>query len=612
MEEKKRKRRIISRIPRMSLIAQVAIFFLVGLMITGWISYSILKRQYKDTVQEQKEQLAQHVIYDIVNDLLKQYSFIWLLEYWSENYGIMDVEYMARTPEQKKKAEALQKNHPEMPLEQITGEMVKEEFNEHEQRMFAEFFYARDNMSFDNVITTYNMEGVYLILVDPDFSSSTVLFCGGKIEYNAAENRISNNRQYQLGDSFPVSEEMSRNLEETWDYYVGGDGEGEAVKVKMYTSEGHIQYFVPIIELDSGKRIFVYESFDLDTYLNEIKTDARRGVGYLLLFQLILTAICLGLLIFFVLRPIRRTRIAVRHYTADKDCEAVLAQLKKVCTGNEIGDLKDDLSDMIYEMDQYMKEIRHKTAEKERISTELSVATKIQADMLPKKFPAFPDRKDFDVYATMTPAKEVGGDFYDFFLIDDDHLALVIADVSGKGVPAALFMVISRTLLRNRAMMGGTPSEILEDVNHQLCDGNDSGYFVTVWLAIIQLSTGKGVAANAGHEHPALRRKDGSFEMVKYRHSPALATMDGLPFRQHDFQLEPGDRLYVYTDGVTEATDSGKQLFGEDRMLDALNHKADSTLQELLHGVKDEIDSFVGEAVQFDDITMLAMDYTPQ
>jgi sigma-B regulation protein RsbU (phosphoserine phosphatase) len=171
-------------------------------------------------------------------------------------------------------------------------------------------------------------------------------------------------------------------------------------------------------------------------------------------------------------------------------------------------------------------------------------------------------------------------------------------------------MVISRTLLRNRAMMGGTPSEILADVNHLLSEGNATGYFVTVWIAILEISTGKGLAANAGHEHPALRKKDGRFEMVKYRHSPAVATMDGIPFREHEFRLEPGDRIYVYTDGVTEAINEKEELFGEDRLLEALNRKPECTPEELLRGVKEEIDSFAGEAVQFDDITMLALDYT--
>ena len=247
--------------------------------------------------------------------------------------------------------------------------------------------------------------------------------------------------------------------------------------------------------------------------------------------------------------------------------------------------------------------------EKERISAELNVATQIQADMLPRIFPAFPERKEFDIYASMTPAKEVGGDFYDFFLIDEDHLGLVMADVSGKGVPAALFMVIAKTLIKNRAQLGGSPAEILQDVNEQLCEGNEAELFVTVWLAILEISTGKGMAANAGHEHPALKRAGGAFEMVKYRHSPAVATMEGIRFREHAFELHPGDSLYVYTDGVTEATNKSNALFGEERTLNALNRNLSSDAKETLITVKNEIDAFVGDAVQFDDITMLCIDY---
>lgn len=247
--------------------------------------------------------------------------------------------------------------------------------------------------------------------------------------------------------------------------------------------------------------------------------------------------------------------------------------------------------------------------EKARIGAELSVATQIQADMLPRIFPAFPERKEFDLYATMTPAKEVGGDFYDFFLVDDDHLALVMADVSGKGVPAALFMVIAKTLIKNRAQMGGGPANILMDVNDQLCEGNEAELFVTVWLGILEISTGKGMAANAGHEHPVIRRLGGEWELVKYRHSPAVATMEGIRFREHEFELHPGDSLFVYTDGVPEATDGADTLFGTGRMLSALNRKADAAPDELLKNVKEDIDAFVGEAQQFDDITMLSFTF---
>jgi sigma-B regulation protein RsbU (phosphoserine phosphatase) len=231
--------------------------------------------------------------------------------------------------------------------------------------------------------------------------------------------------------------------------------------------------------------------------------------------------------------------------------------------------------------------------------------------MLPRIFPAFPDRKEFDIYATMTPAKEVGGDFYDFFFADENHLALVMADVSGKGVPAALFMVIAKTLIKNRVQMADTlsPGKILADVNEQLCEGNEAGLFVTVWLGIIDISTGKGIEANAGHEHPAIRRADGQYELSVYKHSPAVATIEGIRFKEHEFELNPGDSLFVYTDGVAEATDSNNVLYGTERMLEALNKDTDAKPQKLLENVKDGIDGFVKKAPQFDDITMLAFTY---
>ena len=222
--------------------------------------------------------------------------------------------------------------------------------------------------------------------------------------------------------------------------------------------------------------------------------------------------------------------------------------------------------------------------------------------MLPREFP---QRKEFEMFATMNPAKEVGGDFYDFFLIDDDHLALVMADVSGKGVPAALFMVIAKTLIKDRAKMGGTPGEILADVNNQLCEGNEADLFVTVWLGILELSTGKVIASNAGHEYPAIKRADGKFELFKTKQSPAVATMEGIRFRVSEFELNHGDCLYIYTDGVPEATNIHDELFGTDRMLEALDSTAGMSAKDILFAMKKTVDDFTGEAPQFDDVTML-------
>ena len=279
-------------------------------------------------------------------------------------------------------------------------------------------------------------------------------------------------------------------------------------------------------------------------------------------------------------------------------------------TGDEIEKLYHTTRTMQENIIDYMENLTKVTAEKEQISAELNIATQIQANMLPRIFPPFPDRTEFEIFATMTPAKEVGGDFYDFFFVDESHLAMVMADVSGKGVPAALFMVIAKTMIKNQAQMGVlSPAEILTKVNGYLCEGNESEFFVTVWLAILDVTTGKGMAANAGHEHPAIRRAGGKYELIKYRHSPAVAVMDGIKFKEHEFELEPGDSLYVYTDGVAEATDSENELFGTDRMLDALNKEPDDDPKKILKTVKAEVDKFVGDAPQFDDITMLSLKY---
>ena len=291
--------------------------------------------------------------------------------------------------------------------------------------------------------------------------------------------------------------------------------------------------------------------------------------------------------------------------------EGNLDQKIPVESHDEIGELAQRFNSMQDDLKAYIENIREVTAEKERIGTELEVAKSIQADMLPRSFPPFPEREEIDIYASMSPAKEVGGDFYDFFFADQDHIALVIADVSGKGIPAALFMVVAKTMIKNHVQSSRSlsPSKILSRVNEKLCEGNEMEMFVTVWLAIIDLRTGKGVAANAGHEHPALCRADGTYDYVVYRHSMALGIMDGVPFKEHEFQLYPGDSVFVYTDGATEATNKEYTLFGMDRLKDALNKDPQADPGQILKNVNDSIDAFVGDAPQFDDLTMLAVRY---
>ena len=260
-------------------------------------------------------------------------------------------------------------------------------------------------------------------------------------------------------------------------------------------------------------------------------------------------------------------------------------------------------------MKQTTEEYKRQKTETARLETELSMATRIQEDMLPSIFPAFPDRKEFDIYASMNPAKEVGGDFYNYFLIDDDTLGIIMADVSGKGVPAALFMMSSDIMLKNYTLMKKSPKAALEEVNRQICENNREEMFVTVWLGVLDIKTGKLTAANAGHEKPAVKNPDGSFELYKDKHGRMVGYLDQVKYREYELTLEKGAKLFLYTDGVPEATNAENELFGTDRMLDALRSAENGTPEDVLHAVDHAIIDYVKDAPQFDDITMLCLEY---
>ena len=285
-----------------------------------------------------------------------------------------------------------------------------------------------------------------------------------------------------------------------------------------------------------------------------------------------------------------------------------LFEMKEIYrTKDEIEVLAESFDDLSKKVKKYIEDITAITKEKERISTELELARKIQADMLPNIYPPFPERSDFDIYAKMRPAKEVGGDFYDFYLIDDDHLGMVIADVSGKGVPAALFMMMSRILIKNYALMGYSPAKILEMTNNTICMNNKEDMFVTVWYGVLEISTGKITASNAGHEFPVIRKANGDFEVFKDEHGFVIGGMEDMTFDEYELTLEKGGMLFVYTDGVPEATNASEEMFGIDRLVSSLNENKSNDVPTTLDHVTACVDKFVGGAEQFDDLTMLAV-----
>ena len=246
----------------------------------------------------------------------------------------------------------------------------------------------------------------------------------------------------------------------------------------------------------------------------------------------------------------------------------------------------------------------------ERLSMELELAKTIQSNMLPNTYPVFPERKEFDVYARTEPAKELGGDFFDFQMIDRDHLALIIADVAGKGIPAAMFMMASKIIIHNMAKnRNHDPAKILKAVNKQIGANNQSDMFVTLWLGILEISTGLLSAANAGHEYPCLMHKNRDFILLKDPHGLVLGAMDKTEYRSYEIQLVPGDTVFLYTDGVTEAMNAENEEFGLERMVDALNLELDVPVAKLVDNVRGAVGAFVGDATQADDITMMVLRY---
>ena len=241
--------------------------------------------------------------------------------------------------------------------------------------------------------------------------------------------------------------------------------------------------------------------------------------------------------------------------------------------------------------------------------SELSTAQKIQESMLPRIFPPFPEREEFELYASMDPAREVGGDFYDFFMIDDDHLCLVMADVSGKGIPGAMFMMISKIILHGCTIQRDNPSAILEAANKAICENNKEEMFVTVWLGILEISTGLICAANAGHEYPVMMKNGGEYELIKDKHGLVVGAYDDSKYKEYEIKMDKGDKLFVYTDGVPEAMNRFKKQYGTDNLVKALNEVKEAGPEETLQHVRKSIDSFVKEAEQFDDITMLCIKY---
>ena len=390
-----------------------------------------------------------------------------------------------------------------------------------------------------------------------------------------------------------------------WERYAENKGIDEPLVTD--NDYGYNYTGVSVILDENGKAIaeiqYILDMSEVRAYLNSFLVN-------MLLISFAIIGVTIIVYIFFVRKMVTKPVGKLTAFTQQiTETSAFENQRIEIKTGDEIQSLSESFNFMLAELENYIANLSKVTAEKERIGAELDIAKHIQASMLPCIFPAFPDRKEIDIYATMDPAKEVGGDFYDFFMVDERHLAIVMADVSGKGVPAALFMVIGKTLIKDHTTPDRDLGKVFSAVNNMLCEANSEGLFITAFEGVLDLVTGEFNYVNAGHEMPYICKAGGNFEAYKIRPGFVLAGMEDMRYKAGTMQLEVGDKIFQYTDGVTEATNINNELYGMDRLGVILNKVKNGTPHEILPAVKRDIDEFVGEADQFDDITMLCLEY---
>ena len=580
-----------------SIIIEVAILFLIGIVMTGFLMFSTETTQNNENVRKQTEDNAAGIA-DQVKAAVREFpAYQWLIRYWYEHADTMDIEYDAEISEESRTAEkcrVFMERNPSLRLKYLTPRQCVW-LSEEDQKLYAEIAYSWLITEVDNIKRSFNVAFLFCVVAEEPYDKQFFLFSAAD---PGAVRGTSYEEVYPLGHVVTVAESQTAAMR-------------EALRNFSHLAEAgdYVDYYSSLLLTVEGRQVLIGLTYDLSELKADIRAQTRVGMLLATLNMLVLSLVCIGLILLFVLRPLRKVQNSIRNYKETKDSATAMAELAKIHSTNEIGRLAQDVSALAGEMDDYIDRIGTISAERERIGAELSLAAQIQADMLPNTFPAFPDRPEFNIYASMDPAKEIGGDFYDFFLVDEDHLCLVIADVSGKGIPAALFMMASKIILANSAMMGRSPGEILTQTNAAICANNREEMFVTVWLGILELSTGKLTAANAGHEYPILRRPGEAFERYPDKHGFILGGMDKIKYKEYELTLEPGSRLFVYTDGVLESMNADKEQFGEKRLLVALNEVPDAEPEEILRHVRSSVDGFVKEAEQFDDLTMLCVEY---
>ncbi len=581
---------------RGSIILQVVVLFAICVLLTGLLTsvseYFRARRNVQEQIALRAEQTA-----DEVKLALHEYpAHEWLLRYWHSNADKMDIEYdvdYSADTATAEKCRILSEHHPDLSLRYAeVGDLAK--LSEADKKLYAEIVYSWFITRINEIKLVNQPDYLFGVRTDAPYNRQFFMFSAAD---PGSERGTEYEQVYTLGVSVTVEESQR-------------DAMQSAVMNKSFIADaGNYVDYYSYMETIDGHDYLIGMTFDLTTLLTEIEDQRSNASLTAMGYQLLLSLICSLAIMFFVLRPLKIIQSSIRHYKDTKDSHQVKRHLERINMNNEIGELADDVIEMTEEIDDHLERISRITAERERIGAELTLATDIQKSTLPHIFPPFPDRNEMDIYALMDPAREVGGDFYDFFMVDDDHLCLVIADVSGKGIPASLFMMISKIIIKSYAMLGIGPAEILGKTNETLCEDNKTDMFVTTWVGILELSTGTLRAANAGHEYPAIRHNGSKFELMKDKHGFVIGGIEDLVFTEYEVKMQPGSTLFVYTDGVPEASDSSNNMFGTERMLDSLNEVCESSPEDIIRHVRTSIDEFTRDGTQFDDLTMLCIRY---
>ncbi|MBQ9419007.1 MAG: PP2C family protein-serine/threonine phosphatase, partial [Synergistaceae bacterium] len=563
----------------------IAVLFCAAVATNGLAIYRSGSDFYMSGLIDNKRRLTNYV-----ENMMSGYASIgWLLDYWLENYELIDT---ARNFTDMRK-------YNQIPFDVlinrkiITARELETNLEPLQQLLFAEYCYREIMTEYDEIKTMLQPHILYCVRpLETEINSAFVFF-------NAVDKNINDEFiKEQLGTIWSLDMAKHPVIR---DMYATGRESDEFEHVKVKKQEILYGYMPLVVNGEILCHItaaFLWDDVKNAIYDSLISVEVKNA--------LLLTAAGIALMILLyvmMLRPLSKVQSSVREFTRRKDSASIVDELETITARNEIGRLADDVSLLAVTLEQYNEEATRLSAEKARINTELSLAATIQEGILPKDFP---EAKEFSMFASMRPAKGVGGDFYDFFMIDDDHIALVIGDVSGKGISAALFMMTAKTVLKDCALSSSdTVQNIIRKVNDKLCEGNEAMLFVTLWFGIMTISTGEINYVNAGHEFPALRRENGHFQIISDIHSRPLAILQNLTFSSGKIKLSKGDAIFLYTDGVVDAANELDEQFGEGGLTEALNEIPNGSPRELENIVLKKINDFTGNISQFDDITML-------